>query len=89
MDRYDPTGGVVNSAVNGIKKATFDIEGQKVCGTIIYKGGALALNHRAQCKVHIARIHALNEVYDLTTNGLPLEVVLDKALVRPHSLDVA
>jgi hypothetical protein len=89
MDKYDPTGQVVNSAVNGIKKATFDIEGQQVCGTIIYKGGPLAPNHRAQCKVHIARIQALNEVYDFTTNGLPLEVVLDKALVRPHSLDVA
>jgi hypothetical protein len=89
MDSYDPTGHVVNSTVNGIKKATFDIEGQTVCGAIIYKGGPLAPNHRAQCKVHIARYQALSEMYDFTTNGLPLESALDKVFVRPHSLDVA
>jgi hypothetical protein len=89
MDNYDPTGHVVTSTVNGIKKATFDIEGQTVCGAIIYKGGPLALNHRAQCKVHIVRFQTLSELYEFTTSGLPLESSLDKVFVRPHSLDVA
>lgn len=87
MDRYDSTGAVVNSAVRGIRQATLDIEGQQVCGTLIYKRGGMVYgsNNRVKCKVNIPRILALRETHELTTKDSPLEVVVNYAYVSPST----
>jgi hypothetical protein len=86
MDMYDPTGAVVNSAVPGIGQATIGIMGQQVCGTLIYKRGGYVYtnNNQVKCKVNVTRILALREAYDLTTDNLPLTVVLNNAHISPY-----
>jgi hypothetical protein len=86
MDMYDPTGAVVNSAVSGIGRATIGIEGQQVCGTLIYKRGGYVYtsNNQVKCKVNVTRILALRETYNLTTDNLPLSVVLNKAHISHY-----
>lgn len=77
MDKYDSTGAAVNSAIIGIKKATINVEGQQVCGTIIYKRGGMvySANNQVRCKVDPVRVIALRETHELTTNDSPLQVV--------------
>ena len=86
MDNYDSSGEIVKSAIDGFKEATFNIEGKQVCGAVVFKGGRMGSLDRIQCKVHIYRIDAIREVYDLTTNGSQLEVerVNRKALLNYH-----
>ena len=86
VDLYDPTGTVVNSAVSGIGQVTIGINGQQLCGTLIYKRGGYVYtsNNQVRCKVDTVRVIALRQTYDLTTDNLQLEVVGNKAHISRH-----
>ena len=81
FDRYDAAGTVVNNTLYVRRKATFNIEGQQICGTLISHATDPHLNNPIRCMVLADRILALRYTHELTTNDLPLEVVRSKAIV--------
>ena len=86
LDMFDRTGSVVNSAVTGKGQVTISVNGQQMCGTLIPKRGGYvySANNQIRCKVDIARVTALRQTYDLTTDNSPLQVMGSNAHINRH-----